>query len=572
MHDHVSSLEQRLTRLEHRVASLERRPVPPPVDAEEAPPPWMPPEPLVAPAAPAAGGTRGPAGFDEDEVLRTWFPRVGALALVLGAAFGFKYAVDQGFIGPAARVLSGLAAGILLLVIGEGTRRRAWNAFAQAVSGGGIALLYLSTWAGHHLYGYLSSQAACAALLVVGALGVLVALRHDAEPLAVIAGLAAFSSPFAAGATAGLGGFMYVYVLAVDAAIVGLAYLRPWRVVSKVAFSVTWLIFHAAAGPDAPWVVAATIAFVLFGSAPRVRALLRSERPTAYDAVFFVANGVVYYTAMVARLSDGVRQPAAPLALVMAAVYLAAASPWRLRQPAGDPLSRAATGLSLFFVTIWSPLELGLSWTPIAWALESSALILASRQWRLPGTRMAALIVLGAAVWVHLATGGLWETLLDGRERWTFGIEVAALYLLAAVSPRGASADPLRAVGLVGANALTILWVSLEVHALLGRGSGETFPRVQFALSAVWATYAGVLLAVGVAARSRTLRVMSVALFALTLTKMTFTDLWLLPTLHRLMGFVGVGMLLLACSLMYQRFRAFLLESGVAQVRPAARQ
>ena len=91
------------------------------------------------------------------------------------------------------------------------------------------------------------------------------------------------------------------------------------------------------------------------------------------------------------------------------------------------------------------------------------------------------------------------------------------------------------------------MWLSIEVLLIFEDG--------QFALSGLWALYAGALLIVGIVVGSHTCRILSVSLFGLTVAKMALMDLWSLPTGQRLVGFVGIGVLLLGCSLMYHQLK-----------------
>ena len=58
----------------------------------------------------------------------------------------------------------------------------------------------------------------------------------------------------------------------------------------------------------------------------------------------------------------------------------------------------------------------------------------------------------------------------------------------------------------------------------------------------------GILLAVGVATRQRWARLAALGLFTATVVKMLVVDLWTLSTGERVLAFIGVGCLLLACS------------------------
>ena len=107
-------------------------------------------------------------GIDEANLVGTWFARAGMLGILIGAGFAFKYAVDRGFIGPTARVALGVVAGLAFIAWGEVVFRRGWTLFSQAVTGGGIALLYLSMLSAVHLFdlipteaGFLSDRDSC---------------------------------------------------------------------------------------------------------------------------------------------------------------------------------------------------------------------------------------------------------------------------------------------------------------------------------------------------------------------------------------------------------------------------
>ena len=61
--------------------------------------------------------------------------------------------------------------------------------------------------------------------------------------------------------------------------------------------------------------------------------------------------------------------------------------------------------------------------------------------------------------------------------------------------------------------------------------------------------------------RQRWARLAALGLFAVTVAKMLLLDLWTLSTGERVLAFIGVGCLLLACSLMYHRIRDMILEA-----------
>jgi uncharacterized membrane protein len=72
--------------------------------------------------------------------------------------------------------------------------------------------------------------------------------------------------------------------------------------------------------------------------------------------------------------------------------------------------------------------------------------------------------------------------------------------------------------------------------------------------SIAWAAFALVLLIAGIARKLRAARYASLALLGVTLVKLFVHDLRQLGQLQRIGAFVGVAVILLAASFLYQRF------------------
>jgi uncharacterized membrane protein len=75
------------------------------------------------------------------------------------------------------------------------------------------------------------------------------------------------------------------------------------------------------------------------------------------------------------------------------------------------------------------------------------------------------------------------------------------------------------------------------------------------ALSILWALYSILMIAVGIATRSSAARLMALALFGVTILKVFLVDLAHLETIYRVVSFIGLGVILIAVSLAYTRFR-----------------
>ena len=77
----------------------------------------------------------------------------------------------------------------------------------------------------------------------------------------------------------------------------------------------------------------------------------------------------------------------------------------------------------------------------------------------------------------------------------------------------------------------------------------------QLSLSVLWALYASLLTTVGIFRRIRGARVLGILLLGATVLKVFLVDLSALQTFYRIISFIVLGLLLLAVSYGYNRFK-----------------
>jgi len=83
-------------------------------------------------------------------------------------------------------------------------------------------------------------------------------------------------------------------------------------------------------------------------------------------------------------------------------------------------------------------------------------------------------------------------------------------------------------------------------------------------LSVGYALYALGLLAAGIRRRAKLLRVMALVLLGGTLAKVMLLDLSRLEALWRILSFLGLGLLLLAASFLYYKYRHIIFRTEPA--------
>ncbi|HEY5938149.1 MAG TPA: DUF2339 domain-containing protein [Kofleriaceae bacterium] len=335
-----------------------------------------------------------------------WITWLGAAALVIGAALFLKLAIDEGWLGPVARLSLGALAGVALLVGGRFAHRAEMRPLAQGLFGAGLGVFYVVTYIAFSTHGLIARELAFGAMVGITVAGGALALRHDAQAVAALALIGGLITPVAVSSGDGGREALCLYLVVLDLGALAIAFVRGWRAIELTALVGTWILFggwleanHTAASwrPELAWLA---IFHVLFLGMPYVLRRWRGpERELIPDERFFLATagGLVTFV-MAAVIVDGGQMRLGAIALVMAAGYAAIASIADARGGVHRGFILAAVSL----VTIAMPLVLTGPGITIGWAIEAPLVLALGMHWRQIATRFAGLGILGCAV-LHVA-------------------------------------------------------------------------------------------------------------------------------------------------------------------------
>jgi uncharacterized membrane protein len=211
--------------------------------------PAAPPEPAAAPpiVPPIAAAPPKPRKAGLEEQLGTrWTVWVGGLALGLGGLFMVRYSIEQGLLGPGARVTFGILFAAALLAAGEFMRRRGpvldiptiKSAHIPGIlTAAGTSTAFATVYSAYALYGMIGPASAFVLLGLIAVLTLLAATLHG-PALGGLGLVAALGSPLLVESDAPQLWPLTIYLAFVVAAAYGVARLRLWR----------WLAVAGAAG------------------------------------------------------------------------------------------------------------------------------------------------------------------------------------------------------------------------------------------------------------------------------------------------------------------------------------
>jgi uncharacterized membrane protein len=663
----ILSLRRRLERIEARLSRLEAAQgivEPPPPPPEPAPPP---PKPQPVPEAPPPPPLAVPVQVESPRVLETqvgltWISRVAAVTLVFAAAFFFKYAVDNQWIGEAGRVVLGVLAGFGVLGFGEAMWRRAQRIYAQAVTALGISILYLSFYAASpQLYGLLSQAVAFLLMVLVTAMAAALALHYGSLAIAVLGLMGGFLTPVMLGSKVDRPWVFFSYLLLLDVGALAVARARRWRLLVHLAFAGTMILYWAWFADrfnGEKQLVATVFAlafYALFASQGSTALFLLSQGLAAIAILSiwsFPATTFLWLTLALAvaglAVAERRGQPSSAIAVFgmfwafLATWYGFPSNPghtgailagftaafflflgwaaWRLliqRAPAREqdlailalngacyfgvsyhllnPLHHAYMGLfaaalgglhlflglrlwnaqpadrrdvrpvllligvALCFLTLAAPIQFSSYRITMAWAVEAAALAWIGVRTGSRRFEFAALCVFLLTV-IRLYAIDAW-IYPDPRSYLTLANARFLTFLTAAVA-LGLTARWLRgrAEALVPyvAGHFVLLWaLGLEVMGWAWRNAEPVnVGNVQtVGLSALLAAYGVILVTLGVLTRTAINRILGLILLAAVVAKLYLLDVWQLGRLYRIVAFSFLGILLLATSYLYSRYR-----------------
>src|SRR5690606_35815905 len=211
-----------------------------------------------------------------------------------------------------------------------------------------------------------------------GAVGVLAVLQ-DSRTLAVLGILAGFLAPLWLSSGSGHHVVLFSYYALLNAAILAVAWLRPWRELNLLGFVFTWGIGVAwGALSYTPAKYASTQPFLLLFFAFYLALPLLYARRRVPGRRDVVDASLVFGTPLVAFLLQGAlleweRRPLALCALALAALYAALA--WWQRRGPHVLLGQAYALLAAGSATLAVPLALAASATSAVFAVEGAALV-----------------------------------------------------------------------------------------------------------------------------------------------------------------------------------------------------
>ncbi len=192
------NVEERLARIEARLAQIETYFQPITVQSKPKPKPTPASQPLAPPAPREKSGN--------------WLALAAVICFVLAAGFIIKLSIESGWLTPARQI--GLAALLGFSLIGTGlTLMRQDREYASFLPGAGVIVLYLAAFAAHRYYNLITFEVALAAMSCISGLCIWLYTQMKDDLYAITAAAGAYVAPIVLGFNAGAEFTLWYFLL-----------------------------------------------------------------------------------------------------------------------------------------------------------------------------------------------------------------------------------------------------------------------------------------------------------------------------------------------------------------------
>ncbi len=579
LNNRISVLETMLSGRDKTVLPVPPRPVT--VDAAVSAPQPSPTMPMVQAVPPSVPPPPTSAGFDEESGGR-WLGRLGIAALFIGVAFFLKYAFDTNLIGVVGRIVLGVLTGGIFIAAGQYIRAK-YQPYAYLLIGGGVAILYLSFYAAYALYHLVSQPVAFGLMIAVTALTIVLSVVDDSLPLAILALVGGFVTPYFISNGQNDPVSLFAYITILDVAAVVLAVRRKWLALPYLAYVgtilqyLTWYGVYYSQDQLPIAFTFITIFFILFASVPVLLGFI--EKGTAHEdvAALVVLNVFGFFSAAYLLLTADYHDTLWILAVLLGMVQYALAYFLYTQNPSDKLLSQVHAGIATVCITIAIPLKLEHSWVALAWLIESLVLFGVAFDFKRASFQMFGGIVFALGVfqlYIEYWRASRYDsTPFFNQYLLLFIVAIGVAYIVAYLyntSHEWGDAKTnatLAAIFFTIANFLTVYIVTSQISWVYDasqgrlsrdyyystRVSGDVANQKNTVISIVWSLYAILLIIIGFAAKLRIARILGLVFFFVTACKI-FVDVWSLGEIYRIVASIVFGAIALLGSFLYVRY------------------
>lgn len=523
---------------------------------------------LVAPAQ----ATKGAATATEFAFNTKWLLVAGIIAILFGVGFFIKFSFDNNLIGETGRVILGLILGLGFVGAGEWFYRK-YPKYAFFLTGGGIAILYLSLYSAFGFYQMIDQLTAFLGMILVTLFSVVLSVRYNSIAIAGIALLGGFLTPILVSSSTVNDIGLLTYIALLDLGLFALAYFRNWKAlvwgsaVGTVLLVGSWFFGNYDTTKLFMTEFYFTLYWAIFTASTLVFYYFNDRKPSNRDFALMLVTGLLYMSVSYGILYADYSAYMGLLPLFLTAVYTVIALFGSYVKEGTKALVYLPAGMAVLFLTLVFPIQFEGYWITMSWFVEAGVIAWVGHLLR---SRMVSysipIFALGLFRLFAFDTYLSQENfLLIFNERFVvFAVAVVLALFVAYIFHTFYLSTKIRedlhkAAAFMGiANILVLCAGVFEIMDWFRFVSttDSVAQSTSLAISVFFIIYALVAIVLGIISKTSVLRICATVVFGITVLKTFLYDIWLLEAVYRIVAFMALGIALIVVGYLYFRFSA----------------
>ncbi len=538
-----------------------------------------------------------------------WLVRIGIFALILGVGFFLQHAFSNNWINHQSQIATGILISFVLIFFGDFFSKR-YPIYSFALSGGGVAVLYLTIFIGSTVYEIINSPyismlmlvltsaisvrlsflRSSQTLAVLGLIGALLAplLIYDSQILSEVSGIT-FSEPEDSN-------LLVYYLFVISLSVLVISFFKDWRffrilsILGSYQLLGTWNELYKDNISMINSFSFLTVNFFMHFLITIGYFIRKNVIPKIWEYSTISLNPLIYLLITNNLLKTDNSSWLGIIILCIGLLYFIFAYTSYIRSHYEITLSSMLTGVGLICIFSAIPVQLSGSIVTILFSIQALGLLWLSirlKSWELQTFSFSIfLVVIFRLLFVDFSNFELGDYQIIFNERFLVFFVVILCLVISSyfyyleinkfqlysknlffkftekniqTLKTNLSIKNLFILSLIFTNFLIVWSISFEITSVFDSNIFELDSDTKsyakgLGLTIFWGMYASILLVIGISKRSYQIRSAAIFLLGIPVVKLFIYDTFNLEQIYRIISYVFLGILLIIGGFIYQKY------------------
>ena len=540
-----------------------------------------------------------------------WLVRVGVFALILGVGFFLQHAFSNNWINQQSQIVTGILISFVLIFFGDFFSKR-YPIYSFALSGGGIAILYLTIFIGSTIYEIINlSWVSMLMLVLTSGISIRLAFLRNSQTLAILGLIGALLAPLLiydsevvrevstkAFSEPEDKNLLVYYLLILNLSVLVISLFKDWRffkvlsILGSYQLLGTWNDLYKDDTSTINALIFLAINFLIQFLITIAYFVRKNTIPNIWEYSTISLNPLIFIIISNDLLSGDNSSLLGSIIISVGLLYFIFAYISYIRSNYEITLSSMLAGVGIICIIAAIPVQLSGTIVTILFSIQALVFIWLSirfKSWEMQAFSSGIfLVVIFRLLFIDFENFDLASYQIVFNER--FLVFFVAILCLSASSyfyflemkkkeeklytrnlffkitnknidsiRENLSIRNLFIFTIVAANFFIVWSISFEITSVFDSNifdfdnDTKSYAKA-LGLTIFWGIYAGILLIIGISKRSYQIRSAAIFLLAIPVVKLFVYDTFNLEQIYRIISYVFLGILLIIGGFMYQKY------------------